>query len=103
MDSGETQEQYLIDIVIEELLILLPTIKDDYRSEYNDTEPCMDVRLQLLGETFLVHAGSPQFDTDHHGYWGSGILYQADTLKDLVELATELVDQALEDKAMEEA
>jgi hypothetical protein len=60
----------------------------------NDNE--VEVRLQVVDDSWVVHVGSPQYDTDHHGYWGSGTVTPKTNCR---ELARDLIDQAKDDHA----
>ncbi len=68
----------------------------------------MDVRAQLVstGESdgqerlaLYVHWGDASYDQDHRGFWGAGVLSEADGEAELAELASDLIEQALDHKA----
>jgi hypothetical protein len=65
-----------------------------------DGESGIDVRLQVnrFGR-WTVHSGDACYDTDHNGYWGSGLMCLTDTLADALITAAELIDQACDDFA----
>lgn len=81
-------------MVAEFLEVEAEQLDDDCHSEYCDGAPCpgcLDVRLQCTDSDWQIHTGSAQYDTDHQGYWGSGVLST-----DPVDLALDLLDQAKE-------
>jgi hypothetical protein len=62
----------------------------------------LDIRLQVLPDgSWALHEGDPQYDTDHRGYWGAGTL---DGKRfNSREMARDLIEQAREQRAQEEA
>lgn len=63
-------------------------------------EPGIDVRLQVTeGGGWSIHTGSSQYDTDHSGYWGYGVVGADDTAETILELAQDLRAEAIEDCA----
>ena len=52
----------------------------------------MDVRLQVTHEGWDLHTGSPQYDTNHRGWWGYGTLYSG--RQNIRELAREMLQDA---------
>jgi hypothetical protein len=65
---------------------------------HDDRQDETEVRLQVTEDSWEVHYGDPGYDTDHRGFWGSGILT---TSSDVEELAEELLEQVEEDYATE--
>ena len=57
----------------------------------------VDIRLQLVDGHYEFHVGDSQYDISHRGSWGymSGLTYD-DSCEDIEFLATELVDEALD-------
>lgn len=54
----------------------------------------VDVRLQLTPDgQYFYHTGDSQYDVDHRGYWGDGIIAVDDTTIELRELAVDMLDQ----------
>jgi hypothetical protein len=66
------------------------------KAEYDQS-----VRLQLVGEEMYLWCGSPQYDTNHRGSWGAGELPGNATAQQRIDLAKDMVDQALDHKAQE--
>jgi len=97
MTTNETaliDRQQLIDDVVNDLKGALDFFAASYLEE---TE--VDVRIQLDPDSGRCYFrfGDPQYDQDHRGYWGYGTL-SLDEEQDLIELATHMVDEALEDR-----
>jgi hypothetical protein len=67
-----------------------------------DEEGCeCDVRLQLHSlDSYAVRFGDSSYDQDHRGYWGASSVNNADTDEDLASTAEDLLEQALDDAAM---
>ena len=60
----------------------------------------IDVRLQIQENgSFTIHTGDACFDIDHSGFWGAGTMGFPRSPEDTIDLATKLVDQALDHKA----
>lgn len=59
-------------------------------------EGSVDVRLQAFPYDGWLHVGDAAFDTDHNGYWGSGVLTQEQDFSDLLELAGVMIAEARE-------
>ena len=63
----------------------------------------MDVRLQLLDGSCHLHFGDAQYDTDHRGYWGQGLLdydWDEEEVKSHIsQLVDDLIAQVEESKA----
>jgi hypothetical protein len=86
--------------------VRFPSIKDvatELRDAKRWCEPANDneveVRLQVTDDgNWGVHTGSPQYDTDHHGYWGAGTVTPK---TNTCELARDLIEQAKDDYAEE--
>ena len=67
---------------------------------FNDEEDgdTIDVRLQVLANgSWYVHAGDASYDTNHNGFWGSGMIGRGDTRRDLAETAHDLLSQVREE------
>ena len=63
----------------------------------------IEVRLQWDGLGYCLHHGDPGYDTDHTGWWGSSCVGPAYSDADLDAVASALVCECTEDRAMEEA
>lgn len=84
---------------VDELRDELIEIRDWLRAEkLEDTE----VRLQVLRGRYIVHTGDPQYDTDHGGVWGDGVVGATDSAADLEEIAQEMIDAAAEQEEFDE-
>jgi hypothetical protein len=59
-----------------------------------------DCRLQVQGGSWTLHTGSADYDQDHRGSWGCSSIPFACTWKEAREIARDLIDQVLEDIAM---
>ena len=59
----------------------------------------IEVRLQLCDGSYNLLTGDPSYDTDHRGYWGCGSITPNMTMRECLELAGDLKDQCLDQKA----
>jgi hypothetical protein len=57
----------------------------------------IEVRLQVTEEGWWLWTGDPQYDTDHRGWWGSGVITRT---TNCAELAKELLAEARCDQSM---
>lgn len=64
-----------------------------------DTDGYVDVRLRYHEGSITIKTGDPQFDQDHRGFWGAGVV-APDT--DVEELFKELKEELMEDVVMKE-
>lgn len=61
-----------------------------------------DLRLQVHENgSWSIHTGLADYDTDHQGYWGAGFLHWERS--NLTELARDLIEEAKDSAAMQEA
>ncbi len=60
-----------------------------------------DIRLQMRGENWSLHYGDASYDQDHRGFWGAGSVQTTYDLADLEAVAQDLIEQVLEQEAME--
>lgn len=92
-----------------ESMMRFPTINDvasELRAinkeilERDDADEGIDVRLQVLpnGE-WAVHSGSPDYDQDHRGFWGSSMVPGNNRRFSSTDVARDLIEQAREHKA----
>lgn len=76
-------------------------IADDLKhiaADLADDEEGTDVRLQVRdGGDWQLNVGMSDYDTDHHGFWGSSTISRD---SDFAAVAADLLDQAEEDHAM---
>jgi hypothetical protein len=70
--------------------------RDAARNPWNCADPeGYDIRLQVVpGEGWSTHCGDPSYDQDHRGYWGAGMIRASMTVKEVRDLARDLLDQA---------
>lgn len=76
----------------------------DYAANFAEGD--VDVRLQVYesGE-WALRFGDPQYDQDHRGFWGSGVLAGDEDGEgylgwEISQLAADLIDQAADDACM---
>ena len=82
---------------IAEALAHVPACVEPEMIEQGENVASIDVRLQVLGDgTWSVHTGDASYDQDHRGYWSCGCVVAEDTPEDLMALAKDLREQALE-------
>ena len=54
------------------------------------------VRLQIVNGSWELHSGDAQYDTDHRGYWGASCIDNPLDEEQALDLAQELIDEALD-------
>ncbi len=62
-----------------------------------------DCRLQVQDDCWQFHSGSSDYDQDHRGAWGCSSVPFACTWREAREIARDLLDQVLDDIAMNSA
>jgi len=67
-----------------------------YTGEVDTENHGIEVRLQVVDDTYHVLSGDPQYDTDHRGFWGCAFIPVVRTEQKLKEIARELIDDACE-------
>lgn len=68
--------------------------------EPDDADEGIDVRLQVYPDgQWAVHSGSPDYDQDHRGFWGSSSVPGGNRRFDSKDVARDLIEQAREHKA----
>lgn len=91
----------LMDAVIDELADTIKAVHKstdwDVIKEYNDLDDqYIRIRLQWLPpDTFRVWTGSPGYDTDHRGFWGTRYLLERDQIP-WIDIAHDLIDDSLD-------
>lgn len=64
-------------------------------------DPEIDIRLQVWeGGSWTVHTGASDYDQDHSGFWGASSVAASFTPALLRETARDLINQAIDDAAM---
>lgn len=53
----------------------------------------IDVRLRVYGGNWEVWEGSPQYDTDHRGAWGSASVWPRMSAREAIDVAKYLMAQ----------
>ena len=62
-----------------------------------------DVRLQVYANgSWAIRVGPSDYDSDHHGFWGSGVISPSDTKESAKAVAEEMLAQAREQAAEEQ-
>lgn len=74
----------------------LHSISANVEKSDNPDDEYLDVRLRYFQGEFYVYCGSSDYDCDHRGFWGAGMVGRKDTLKTCRELAYDLLEQVLE-------
>jgi hypothetical protein len=72
--------------------------RDEYDSDEDFLEDAyVDIRLQVYDDhQWSFRSGDSQYDTDHRGYWGSSSVGKCVSMKEAIEIAKELIEQASE-------
>lgn len=89
-------KQELIDSVKSEIE---SAIKFRFLFSEESEEKELEIRLQLIDESYYFHSGDSQYDNDHRGQWGYECLTfddSGDCVSDINELAESMVTEALE-------
>jgi hypothetical protein len=61
-------------------------------------EDGLDIRLHVWeDESWTIHTGDSQYDTDHRGFWGSSTLMGKCNWLSIRDIARDLLDQVKED------
>jgi hypothetical protein len=88
-----------LDEVARELKHISGTLSDDEASEWED-EGGFPVRLQLYEDgDWAIRQGSPDWDTDHHGFWGAASVPGGKQRFDAHDIAMDLIREAEEGAA----
>lgn len=83
---------------------LINSVKSEIEStaifhEVFSEEKELEIRLQLVDDTYHFHSGDSQYDTDHRGCWGYESLIFDDSGEcdsDIDDIAESIVTEALE-------
>lgn len=67
-----------------------------YTGDLDTEDRGIEVRLQVVDDTYHVLSGDPQYDTDHRGFWGSEYIPVRTTKQELKDTARGLIDDACE-------
>lgn len=94
--------------MLDDLVINVKAIRDDSKTydpeditEPGTDTPSIDIRLQIYDDgTWSFHSGDSSYDQDHRGYWGSSSVGPDDDDEACVEIAKNLLGDALEDMCM---
>lgn len=62
-------------------------------------EPFADVRLRYYKGTWSLLTGDPSFDSDHRGFWGSGLVGTDETINSARSIALGLIEEVNEEIA----
>jgi hypothetical protein len=69
-------------------------------SKILDEDGIDEVRLQVVDGGCHIHTGDSQYDTDHRGAWGYGYIPIHCDIRDAMQIADELIDDAAEQYLM---
>ena len=61
-----------------------------------ETDEECDVRLQLVGDDYVLHFGSSDYDLDHSGFWGASSISPDDDEVTITSIARSIVSQAID-------
>ena len=67
-----------------------------YTGDLDTEDRGIEVRLQVVDDSYYVLSGDPQYDTDHRGFWGSAYIPVRTTKQELKDTARELIDSVWE-------
>ena len=68
-----------------------------YTGELDTEDRGIEVRIQVVDDTYHVLSGDPQYDTDHRGFWGCAYIPVRSTKHKSKEVARELIDSVWEE------
>ena len=67
-----------------------------YTGDLDTEDRGIEVRLQVVDDSYHVLSGDPQYDTDHRGFWGCAYLPVRTTKQEFKDTARELIDSVWE-------
>jgi hypothetical protein len=86
------------DALVDQLIDYRDDLKGYYQESDLDPDepPTGDVRLRFHAGEWSLLTGDPQYDTDHRGYWASGVVLMTDEEHVLDDLAERLFEDVVD-------